>query len=255
MQAFGRELGGVAVAALIYYLVRGAVSDRAEEAFDRARGLLDLERTLGIDWELGAQAAILDSQWLIDLANGAYFWGHMPLLIVLALWLWGWQRPLWRWFRNALLASALIGMCCYFAFPTAPPRLLPELGYVDTLTLRAAPAYQAQEVGLFVNPYAALPSLHVGWALLAGAACWLVARERRGRSARMLWTALAVAIPLSQLWAVTATGNHWTLDAAAGAVVAAAAWWISPWLALRIGRIDRLRGKISGNRHRRAASP
>jgi len=219
MREFLRELVAVAVAALVYYLVRGAVSDRAEEAFQRARDILELEQRFLLDWETAIHEAILGSSALIDFANGTYFWGHMPLLIVLAIWLWRSQRMIWRRFRNALLVSAAVGMVCYFLFPTAPPRLMPELGYVDTLALRAAPAYQAQEVGLFVNPYAALPSLHVGWALLAGLAVWQSSRHP-------LMRAFAVAIPLSQSWAVVATANHWTLDAFAGIAVCAIAWLI-----------------------------
>lgn len=217
MREFLRELAAVAVAALVYYLVRGAVSDRATEAVQRARDILELERTLRIDWETAIHEAILGSNLLIDLANGIYFWGHMPLLIVLAVWLWRWQRDTWRLFRNALLVSAAIGMIAYFLFPTAPPRLMPELGYIDTLAVRAAPAYQAQEVGLFVNPYAALPSLHVGWALLAGLAVWRTSRHP-------LIRVFALAIPLSQAWAVVATANHWTLDAVAGIAVCVVAW-------------------------------
>ncbi len=217
MREFLRELAAVAVAALIYYLVRGAVSDRAAEAFQRARDILRLEQEWQLDWETAIHEAILGSNALIDLANGTYFWGHMPLLIVLAVWLWRAHRGVWRTFRNALLISAATGMVSYFLFPTAPPRLMPELGYVDTLALRAAPAYQAQEVGLFVNPYAALPSLHVGWALLAGLAVWQASRHPLARL-------FAVSIPLSQAWAVVATANHWTLDAFAGLAVCAVAW-------------------------------
>ena len=219
MREFLRELAAVAIAALVYYLVRGAVSDRADEAFQRARDILDLEQRLWLDWESAIHEAILGSSALIDLANGTYFWGHMPLLIVLAVWLWRSHREIWRTFRNALLVSAAVGMVCYFLFPTAPPRLMPELGYIDTLAVRAAPAYQAQEVGLFVNPYAALPSLHVGWALLAGIAVWWT-------SPHPLIRAFAVAIPLSQSWAVVATANHWTLDAFAGVAICGAAWMI-----------------------------
>ncbi len=217
MREFLRELVAVALAALVYYLVRGAVSDRADEAFQRARDILALEQRLWLDWESAIHEAILGSNALIDLANGTYFWGHMPLLIVVAVWLWRSHRVVWRSLRNALLVSAAAGMVSYFVFPTAPPRLMPELGYVDTLALRAAPAYQAQEVGLFVNPYAALPSLHVGWALLAGLAVWQT-------SSHPLMRAFAIAIPLSQSWAVVATANHWTLDAFAGIAVCATAW-------------------------------
>ena len=223
---FLRELAIVAAGGLLYFLVRGAVQDRAEEAFARARALLNLEHRLGIAWETAIHEAALSADWIVDLANTVYFWGHMPLLIVLALWLWFRRRDVWRGLRAALLVSALLGIACYVIWPTAPPRLMPELGYIDTLALRAAASYQAQEVGPFVNPYAALPSLHVGWALLAGAACARVARGETGPR-RILWLLLAALIPASQTWAVVATANHWLLDAAAGAAVVALAALIS----------------------------
>ena len=219
---FLRELALAGAAALLYFLVRGAVQGRADEAFARARSLLELEQALGIAWEAAVQEAALSANALVDLANGVYFWGHMPLLIALALWLWMCSRPVWRWLRAAVLASALIGIACYALWPTAPPRLMPELGYIDTLAWRASASYQAQEVGPFVNPYAALPSLHVGWALLAGCACWRAAPRRR-RARRAAWLLLAVLIPAAQIWAVLATANHWLLDAAAGAAAAALA--------------------------------
>ena len=137
MREFLRELAAVAVAALVYYLVRGAVSDRADEAFQRARDIFDLEQRLWLDWEIPIHEAILGTDALIDFANGTYFWGHMPLLIVLAVWLWRSHRSVWRTFRNALLLSAAAGMVSYYLFPTAPPRLMPDLGFVDTLALSA----------------------------------------------------------------------------------------------------------------------
>lgn len=236
---FLRELAIVAGGGLLYFLVRGAVQDRAEEAFARARGLLALEERLGIAWERAIHEAALSAAWIVDLANAVYFWGHMPLLIALALWLWFRRRGVWRSLRAALLASALLGIACYVIWPTAPPRLMPELGYVDTLAWRAAASYQAQEVGPFVNPYAALPSLHVGWALLAGAACARVALAQRGWR-RIGWLALALLIPAAQTWAVVATANHWLLDAAAGAVVVA----LAAVLAYSVARLRfRLRGR------------
>ena len=124
MREFLRELAAVAVGALVYYLVRGAVADRASEAFQRARDVLELERRLRLDWETTIHEAILGSDALIDFANGAYFWGHMPLLVLLALWLWRSHRDIWSRFRNALLLSAAIGLISYLLFPTAPPRLM-----------------------------------------------------------------------------------------------------------------------------------
>ena len=240
--SFLRELAGVAAAGLLYFLVRGAVADRAEEARERGLALLRLEEALGLAWERAVHDAALASDAVVELANAVYFWGHMPVLIVLALWLWARRREVYRRYRNALLISAVAGIACYALFPTAPPRFFPELGFVDTLALRAAPAYQAQELGPFVNPHAALPSLHVGWALLAGWGCWLASRgaERRWRA---LLIGLALLIPASQAWAVVATANHWTLDAWAGAAVILGAILLEPWFAAGLRRLGRLRAE------------
>ena len=242
--SFLRELAGVAAAGLLYFLVRGAVADRAEEARERGLALLRLEETLGLAWERAVHDAALASEVAVELANAVYFWGHMPVLIVLAVWLWARRRGVYRRYRNALLISAVAGIACYALFPTAPPRFFPELGFVDTLALRAAPAYQAQELGPFVNPYAALPSLHAGWALLAGWGCWLAGRESERRW-RWLLIGLAVLIPASQAWAVVATANHWTLDAWAGAGVVVAAILFEPWFATGLRRLGRLRAERS----------
>ena len=173
LRDWGRELALVAIGALAYYLIRGGVVDRAEEAFARGADLIELERRLGIFWEPAMQDWILGSRALIDLSNAVYFWGHMPLIVVIGVWLFWRKRGVYRLTRNAFLGSAVVALICYAALPVAPPRFFPELGFVDTMALYSQASYQAQEVRLFVNPYAALPSLHFGWALLLGLALWL----------------------------------------------------------------------------------
>ena len=210
----GRELALVVAGGLVYYLIRGGVVDRAEEAFARAGDLIALERRLGIFWEPAMQDWILGSRALIDLSNAVYFWLHMPPIVALALWLFWRKRDVYRLTRNAFLGSAVVALICYAALPVAPPRFFPELGFVDTMALYSEASYQAQEVGVFVNPYAALPSLHFGWALLLGLALWLA--RPRGRRA---WACVAGAVLLvgGQGAAIVLTGNHFILDAVAGA--------------------------------------
>jgi membrane-associated phospholipid phosphatase len=214
---FGRELALVAVGGLAYFLIRGGVVDRAAEAFARAGDLIELERRLGIFWEPAMQDWILGSRVLIDLSNAVYFWLHMPLIAAMGLWLFWRKREVYRLTRNAFLGSAVVALICYAALPVAPPRFFPELGFVDTMALYSQASYQAQEVGVFVNPYAALPSLHFGWALLLGLALWWA--RPRGR-----WTwafaAGALLIPAGQAISIVLTGNHFILDAVAGAAVA-----------------------------------
>ncbi len=217
---FLAELGIVALGGLAYFLVRGAVSDRAVEAAERAAGIIDIERALGIYWEPAMQGWILQSRPLIELFNGIYFWTHMPVVVVVAVWLFWRRRALYLFTRNAFLSSAILALAMYYALPVAPPRLLPDAGVVDTVARYSQASYQAQELEPFVNPYAALPSLHFGWALLLSVA--LVLGRPRGRWGAAAVVA-AVALPTAQLFAVVLTGNHFILDAVAGAAVAGVA--------------------------------
>lgn len=235
MRLLGRELALAALGGLAYFLIRGAVVDRAEEAFARARGLIDLERTLGIFWEPAMQGWILDSRLLIDVFNGVYFWLHMPLIIVMALWLFWRNREIYRLTRNAFLGSAVVALIVYAGLPVAPPRFFPELGFLDTMAVYSEANYQAQEAGPFVNPYAALPSLHFGWALLLGLALWMA---RPGGRRNAAYAVGATLIPLGQLFAIVLTGNHFIIDAVAGAVVAGAGLALAMWWRQRHAAVE-----------------
>lgn len=206
------ELVVVVAAFLVYFLIRGAVVGREAEAIARGIELIELERRLGIYWELEMQSWILDSYWLIKTMNWIYFWGHMPLVIVFAVWLYFWHRRFYRLVRNAFLASGAIAVVIYALLPVAPPRLIPFAGYVDTMAIFDRVGYNAQEVSTFVNPFAAVPSLHFGWSLLLGLVIGYV-----GKNA-FAW-ALAIAWPVAMFFAIVMTGNHFILDAVAGAVV------------------------------------
>lgn len=206
------ELVVVVAAFLVYFLIRGAVVGREAEAIARGIDLIELERRLGIYWELEMQSWILDSYWLIKTMNWIYFWGHMPLVIVFAVWLYFWHRRFYRLVRNAFLASGAIAVVIYALLPVAPPRLIPFAGYVDTMAIFDRVGYNAQEVSTFVNPFAAVPSLHFGWSLLLGLVIGYVGRNS------LAW-ALAIAWPIAMFFAIVMTGNHFILDAVAGAIV------------------------------------
>ena len=215
---FAWEVAIVAAGAGLYFLIRGAVSGRAAEALDRAADLVALERWLGVYWEPAMQSWILESRALIELFNAIYFWTHMPVIIAVAVWLFACHRAVYRFTCGAFLGSAAIGLAMYYALPTAPPRLLPESGLLDTMALYSQVSYQAQEVGPFVNAYAALPSLHFGWALLIAMALWMA--RPRGHRGAVLAAALGLLLVLGQLAGIVVTGNHFLFDAVAGAAVA-----------------------------------
>lgn len=221
----------VLAAFLIYFFIRGSVVDRAGEAMVRGFNLIELEQTLGIYWELQMQAWILDDFWAIKVMNWVYFWGHMPLVILLAIWLYIWHRRAYRLTRNAFLASGAIGVVIYWLFPVAPPRLIPFAGFIDTMAAFDRFGYNAQETQAFVNPFAAVPSLHFGWSMLLGAVVGWVGRNPVAIGFAFLW-------PIAMFFAVVLTGNHFILDAVFGAIVSFAGlgiafaierWWRPAW--------------------------
>ena len=209
------EIGLVALAFLLYFLVRGNVVDRRDEALGNAAGIIDLERSLGFFWEPWLNEAILDYGALIQLFNAIYFWLDFPLIVAVGLWLYFSHRHQYTVARDALLASGAIALVVYQLYPVMPPRLLPpEYGFsfVDTLNVHSNLSYQAQSMQPFVNPYAAVPSLHVGWAVLVGGVLFWATRN--------LWLrTLAVFMPIGQFAAIVFTANHYILDGIAGLAV------------------------------------
>jgi membrane-associated phospholipid phosphatase len=209
------ELLLVALAFLLYFIVRANVIDRPELALENARQIVDAEKALGIFSERAWQEAIIDSRLIVRFFNFVYFWLDFPLIAVLGLSMYVVRRSEYTFTRDAILFSGAVALVAYNLFPVAPPRLLPESGMVDTLQAYNNLSYQAQSTEFFVNPYAAMPSLHVGWAVLVAIG---VVRAFPGNR---LVLVLAVLHPLTQSASTVFTGNHYFLDAAGGLLAAA----------------------------------
>ena len=211
--AIARELVLVAFAAAVYGGVRAVTEGNVAQAVANAHEIDHLERSLGIAWESAAQSAIIGSSVLVTLANWVYIWGHWPVIVGSAVFLYL-RRPLhYRVLRNAIIASGLIGFMFFFAVPTAPPRLA-GLGLVDTVLLHSH-SYRALQPPSLTNQYAAMPSLHFGWNLLVGVVLFAAFSCAAVR-------VFAAVMPLAMGFAVVATANHFVLDVAAGTAVVAA---------------------------------
>lgn len=204
----------IGIALPLYYLVRGLSHERVALAFNHANHLIDLEKALGIFWEADLQDWVLSYQWLVDALNAMYLYGHLPIVFVVAVWLFFWHRPQYLLMRNAFLISGAIGLVVYVSFPVAPPRLMPEeFGFTDTVFSQYGVSRLASPWFLR-NEYAAVPSLHFGWNLLAAVALWVASRDIALRS-------FAVLMPLATLAAIVLTANHYILDAVAGLLAVA----------------------------------
>ena len=228
------EIALVAIAFLCYFLVRGAVVDRQSEAFANANHVIDFERAIGIFWEPRLQEIVLHRQWLISLFNFIYFWLDFPLIVAMGMWMYFFRRHEYTIARDAILLSGAISLVIYVLFPVMPPRLLPTGEFVGTIEKYNDLSYQAQSLGAFVNPYAAVPSLHFGWAMIIGGLIFVTMRQP-------LLRAFGLLLPWAQLAAIVFTANHYIADAAAGAAVCvvglALALAMQRWVYPAVGRL------------------
>jgi hypothetical protein len=209
------ELLLVPLAFLLYFIVRANVVDRPDLALSNARAIVDAEKALGIFIEPELQDWVLDHRLLVRFFNFVYFWLDFPLIAALGISMYFTRRRQYTFTRDAILASGAVALICYALLPVAPPRLMLEIGMIDTLQAYNNLSYQAQSTEFFVNPYAAMPSLHVGWAFLLAIGAVLAWPGNR------LVLVLALLHPTSQ-WASTIfTGNHFILDGVGGVAAAA----------------------------------
>jgi hypothetical protein len=192
----------------LYLAVRGVSIASPDVAFANARDVVDLERALGLFHEAGLQSAL---GGLLDEGLSVYYLlGFAPLIVGVLVWLGISHRPHYRELRTLLLVSIGVAVVVHVTLPVAPPRLLPGLGIADTVGLDQN---HDSLFGIPFNPYAAMPSMHVGWSLLVG----LVALKA---SRSLVLRGFFALHPAVMALAVTATGNHYFLDSLAGVVVA-----------------------------------
>ncbi len=227
-----RRVAGVAAAcretALVFTLYAmwrlfNRVDVRLGGAADRALQIWHFERAIGLGSERWLQQAFLHSGVLIQAMNGYYAIMHVPAMIALLVWLYFRRREEYgRW--RSLLALSTGADVLIRLVPVAPPRLIPELGFVDTGLLYDQSVY-GQFGGGVSDQLAAMPSIHVGWAALIAWALWTLG----GTKIR----ALGIAHLVLTCLAVVVTGNHWWLDG----IVAAA---LLPPIAFVWARVVRL---------------
>lgn len=210
--AVARQTTIVAVATLLYFLVRGFIANHTSRAFAHAGDVVDFERSVGLFHEPALQRWALDTGWVGAIVNKIYIFGHWPVIIATLIWLLARHRRELVVYRNAMLISGGIGLIIFTLYPVAPPRFLHELGFVDTVTLHTH-AYRVLQPPQFTNEYAAMPSLHVGWNLLMG-----VALIRHARL--VLLRAFGVVMPLLMYAATVLTANHLLIDGVAGSALA-----------------------------------
>jgi len=209
------QLVMITAAFALYFLVRDLTKNQTADAFANAEAIFEFERAIGIAWEKTAQETILDYDFLVTFFNWVYMYFHWPVLAFAAVFTFVVGRPHYITYRNAMIVSGMIGLAFFALYPVAPPRLADPSSFFDSLAVLSKSFEVLQPQGL-VNRYAALPSFHVGWNMLAGVALWHGAEHRAIR-------AFSVISPALMTLAVVVTANHWVVDVVAGLFIAGVA--------------------------------
>lgn len=222
-----REMALTTGLVLAYFLIRGAHQDDIPASAARTVGVIRLESALGLFHEPAWQKAFLSHPWLIEVANAIYFWGEYTAVISTGIWLSLRDIQYFRFIRNVLLISAVLGIAGYWLLPAAPPRLLAASGYdygfVDTLHSGTQSGVHDLQPGPFVNYYAALPSFHFAWVVLAAVGVW-------ARTESHLARGFVATLSATMFWAIVVTANHLFFDMALGVAVVAVSWLIATLL-------------------------
>jgi membrane-associated phospholipid phosphatase len=212
-----------------YQVARGAADRDVVTAFQNGEWVARTENELGALFEPALQRVVDTSSLLVTLTSFTYWLSQFAVVGITLLWVYFRHHERFANFRNWLIGANLVGLVGYILVPTAPPRMFPEWGFIDTLAQYSTVNHGSGLIEWGSNPYAAMPSLHAMDAFIVGV---VMAGLSRNWAAKALW----LIWPAWVAFAVMSTGNHYWLDIAVGVLIA-----ILTGLALRHVRTLRLR--------------
>jgi PAP2 superfamily protein len=210
---FGLQLGIWFGFIVIYQVARGFAGHDRMVAIDHGRWVIHAEQRVGDLFEVSAQKVAASSHWLEIAVSWTYWMSEFTVLGLALLWVYLRRNEHFRNFRNWVLLAGMIGFVGYVVYPTAPPRMFPGDGFVDTLAQFASLNHGSGVIEFASNQYAAMPSLHAADALIVGITLFYVVRTWWLKPVWLLW-------PAWVCFSVMATANHFWLDCVAGAFVA-----------------------------------
>ena len=185
------------------------------------------ERWLHLPREQWLQQGVLANRIVVEASNLYYAGVHVPAMGAFLIWMFFRHRADYGRWRTTLALTT--GVCLAIRYlPVAPPRMFPELGFVDTAIRYNQSVYGDLGTGVS-GQMAAMPSIHVAWAVIVA-----VAAMRAGGSR---WRWIAVLHGALTIWVVSSTANHWWLDGVGGAIIVGLAWWVVGRLELLVVRI------------------
>jgi membrane-associated phospholipid phosphatase len=197
----------------VYQVVRGAADRDPVAPWTNGRWVIDFERRLGTLIEPSLQRLVDGSTVLIELTSYTYWLSQFAVVGLSLLWVYFRAHERFYDFRNTLILANVMGLIGYVLMPTAPPRMFPGAGFIDTLAQYSSVNHDSGFISVLANPYAAMPSLHAMDAIIVGVTMALVVRHWWAKALWLLWA--------PWVWfTVMSTGNHYWLDVAAGVLLA-----------------------------------
>ncbi|HEY6934129.1 MAG TPA: phosphatase PAP2 family protein, partial [Marmoricola sp.] len=196
---------------------------RRAAASQHGRDIFELEQRLHIDIEHALNNWLAPHRLLSTLANYEYAWTYILSALALLAWTYLRRPDLWKLTRDSFIVLNLIAFACFWLYPTAPPRLLPGLGFVDTVSRGDTVGSWGNSLVDSANQLAAMPSLHVGWAL------WVSVVLARITASRWVQVLSAAHVALTA-FVIMATANHYLLDAIAVIIPIAVGVRVASWL-------------------------
>jgi hypothetical protein len=221
-----RQMLLMAIAYYGYRLTRGWIDDPmgATAAFRNARELISIEQSLGIFVEPAVQAWASSNRAILDFSSWMYINAQSIVTVGALVYLYLCHNKSFYFVRNMFAVAFAIALVGYVVVPTAPPRFFPEWGFVDSVSEMTGVSHDSAAVNSLFNPYAAIPSMHVAFALMIGIP---IARLARHRVTRVVWS----LYPLLVTFVIVATANHFIIDAVLGGLTATLGAWAAAWMA------------------------
>ncbi|MFR0356015.1 phosphatase PAP2 family protein [Streptomyces sediminimaris] len=199
-----RELLLVAGLFLVYKFGRQLATGHTGEALRNGHRVWDLERALHLPSEDAVQSLLLHGDGLAQIANTYYATVHFPATAAFLIWLYLRRPAHYVWARRVLAAVTSVALVLPFVYPLAPPRMLAGTGLIDTGHVYGPSVYGPPSSDHLSNQFAAMPSLHFGWALMVAVGLIAATRSR--------WRLLWLLHPLVTLLVIVGTANHYWLD-------------------------------------------
>lgn len=227
VSALAQEVALISGLYMLWRLARQLPLTHEEGAYDRGRQIWDLQRFLHLPSELTMERIAIDHRWLGELTVTYYATLHVPGLLIFLVWLWVRHRDRFPRWRNVLALTT--GFCLFIRFiRVAPPRLMPELGFVDLPALLGRDIYGPVGTGAS-DQFAAMPSIHIAWAVIVAFGALEVSSSK--------WRWIGMVHLVLTFWAVMATANHWWMDGLVAIALVGASMAIDTSVRRRFSRL------------------